>query len=419
MKVYLVGGAVRDELMGVDSKDRDYVVVGSTHEEMIALGYTQVGAAFPVYLNPQTKEEYALARTEKSTGPGYHDFEVVFGPEVTLEEDLYRRDLTINAIAKDLDTGEYIDPFFGQVDIRHRTLRPVSEDSFKEDPLRIYRLARFAARYSDFSIAGETYGLCRKASGGLPHLPKERKFAEINKCFSDTSAGNKPSKMIELLVSLGEFPELRALLHIPQPEKHHAEGDPFIHTMMVLDAANDKGCHPETQWACLCHDLGKVCYDKFGNLHGHEAYGVPIAEQMCERYGVPKYWKRLALVVTENHGRMHKVLEMTPKKVYNLMQRISAEKDSDFAHKFMDVAVADSIGRLPSVENYPQAVVMTKCMSELKNNMDDISEECSQIAKKFAGRPELIRDNVTALKVRYVARALKDAKSVFSLGGVV
>lgn len=190
MKVYLVGGAVRDELMGVPCKDRDYVVVGSTHEDMLAAGFSMPhGASFPVYLHPETREEYALARTEKSTGPGYHDFEVVFSPEVTIQEDLARRDLTINAIARDLDTGEYIDPYGGIEDIMAGVLRNVSAESMREDPLRIYRLARFLARFGGrFTVDKSTMFVAKCAQATLAALPKERKMAEIRKCFEDQSS---------------------------------------------------------------------------------------------------------------------------------------------------------------------------------------------------------------------------------------
>lgn len=413
MKIYAVGGQVRDELMGLVPKDRDYVVVGSTHEEMISLGFTQVGAAFPVYLHPESKEEYALARTERSTGPGYHDFEVVFNDHVTIEEDLARRDLTINAIAKDMETGFYIDPFDGISDIVNKILRVTHRRAMIEDPLRVYRLARLFARFGgDFRIALDTLRCIPNGDDFLSNLPNERKVAEIKKCFEDNSLQNKPSLMFDFLSQLGEFNELKDLLGIPQPEKHHAEGDPFVHTMMVLDHANSIGAHPETQWAALCHDLGKVCYHKYGNLHGHEAYGVRITEALSDRFGVPNSWKKLAKVVTEHHGRMHKVLEMKPKKVYELIKNINGEKDPEFAQKFMDVCVSDAAGRIPASLDYPQAFVLTQCLAKLKQNSVEISLQSAEIAQQFSGRPEIIRDKVRNVKVGYVAKALSEAKKM-------
>lgn len=414
MKIYLVGGAVRDEVMGIEPKDRDYVVVGSTHEEMISLGFTQVGAAFPVYLEPNTKEEYALARTERSTGSGYHDFEVVFNEHVTIEEDLARRDLTINAIAKDMETGEYIDPFGGIFDIERGKLVAVGEKTFVEDPLRIYRLARLFARHADrFTISWRTIKQCEEAKGNLSALPKERKVAELKKCLEDTSPSNVPSKMIEFLTQMGEFPELEALKGIPQPEKHHAEGDPFIHTMMVIEEAH-KLAQGDSRvvWSALCHDLGKVCYNTFGNLHGHEQYGVPIVKKLCERFGVPNTWRDLSLVVTEYHGRMHKVLDMKPKKVYDLIRNVRGEKDPVFAEAFAKACLADALGRIPARNgNYPQHAAFNACLKEMKDNAREISFSSVAIAERFPGRPDLIRDSIKNLKTGYVARALRSVKA--------
>lgn len=419
MKVYLVGGAVRDELMGLEPKDRDYVVVGATHEKMISMGFIQVGASFPVYLHRESKEEYALARTEISTGPGYHDFEVVFNDHVTIEEDLARRDLTINAIAKDLETGEYIDPFGGIFDIERGKLYAVSEKTFFEDPLRIYRLARFYARHSDrFQISWSALQQCEDAKHNLASLPNERKVAELKKCFEDTSLSNKPSKMIEFLTTMGEFPELEILKGIPQPEKHHAEGDPFIHTMMVIEEAK-KNANGDARiiWSALCHDLGKVCYNKFGNLYGHEQYGVSITKSLCERFGVPNSWRNLAGVVTEYHGRMHKVMDMKPRKVYDLLRVARGEKDPAFAEAFAKVCLSDAMGRIPARDGtYPQYAAFMSCLAELKENSLEISVASTEIAEKFSQRPQLIQENIRSLKTRYVAKALKETKDSLKEG---
>lgn len=414
MKVFLVGGAVRDEIMGYVCKDRDYVVVGSTHDEMIAAGFEQVGAAFPVYLHPETKEEYALARTEQSTGPGYHDFEVVFSPDVTIEQDLARRDLTINAIAKDLDTGDYIDPFGGIADINNKLLRAVHSKIMLEDPLRVYRLARLFARFGgDFKIEYSTLGVCYVASNHLVSLPKERKMAEIRKCFEDQSWLNKPSLMIEMLAGLGEFPEVAALKGALQPEAHHPEGDAYVHTMLCLDYAQMMQVGADVKWAVLCHDLGKVQFFTRGNLHGHEAGGLPHVRSLNERFGVPNKWADLALRVCEEHTRLHRIADMGAKKVYDLMVKVRANKDNEFATKFVEACICDARGRGPDkmLDAYPAADVFWACTVELQNNRDEISEQCREIAESFKGRPQLVAEHVKKLKVGYVARALSRVKS--------
>lgn len=414
MKVFLVGGAVRDELMGVESKDRDYVVVGSTHEDMVSLGFEQVGATFPVYLHPETKEEYALARTESSTGEGYHDFEVMFSPDVTIQEDLARRDLTINAIAKDLETGEYIDPYGGIRDIQEGVLRNVSAAAMREDPLRIYRLARFLARFGGkFVVDHSTMFICESAKATLASLPKERKMAEIRKCFEDQSNDNRPSLMVDMLCNLGEMPEVNNLKGVLQPVEHHPEGDAYVHTLLCLDYAQALKSSPEVKWSVLCHDLGKVMYWKYGNLHGHEEAGLPYVKELSDRFGVPNKWATLARRVTEDHTRLHRINELKPKKVFDLLERIRATKDVDFAMKFMDACVCDAKGRGPEkiFDNYDQEYVLWAGAVELHRYRDEISEKCSEISKRLKGRPELVRLEVRAVKTGYVGRALKRVKA--------
>lgn len=414
MKIYLVGGAVRDELMGVPSKDRDYVVVGSTHEEMISLGFEQVGAAFPVYLHPETKEEYALARTEVSTGPGYHDFEVVFSPEVTIEADLARRDLTINAIAKDLDTGEYIDPFYGQVAIKKGILEQVSNTTMFEDPLRIYRLARFVARHGGkFTVSPNTLAHCKLAKDNLASLPKERKMAEIRKCFEDQGSNNKPSLMIDMLCDLGEFPELAKLRGVEQPATHHPEGDAYTHTLLCLDYAQGIMSSPEVKWAVLCHDLGKSQWWKYGNLHGHEDSGIPFVEEVCNRFGVPNRWKDLALKVCKNHTRLHQIAKMKPRKVYDLLVDIKATKDYPFALQFVEACVCDARGRGPTKmqDHYDQQYILWAGAVELHRHKSEISEKSKEIADRHKGRPDLVREEIRSLKIGYVSRSLTKVKA--------
>ncbi|UZZ64109.1 CCA tRNA nucleotidyltransferase [Escherichia phage A7_1] len=411
MKVYLVGGAVRDELMSVESKDRDYVVVGATHEEMIEKGFTKVGAAFPVYLHPETKEEYALARTERSTGPGYHDFEVVFSPDVTIEQDLMRRDLTINAIAKDISTGEIIDPCGGALDIELRRLRCVSIKAFIEDPLRVYRLARLHARYGgEFTIDPDTWGMCKDVD--LSALPKERKFAEIKKCFSDQSEMNKPSVMIRMLTQLGEFPELVDLYDVVQPKEHHPEGDAFVHTLLCMDYAQATRASEAVKWAVLCHDLGKCIYWVTGKLHGHEEHGIKLTEQVCDRFGVPNNWKKLALAVTEHHTRLHRIKEMKPKKVYDLLVALRGEKDQAFLSEFIDACICDARGRGPEkmFDSYTQPLVLFSALAGIVQNSVAISKESKEISERFAGRPEEIKNRIRNVKVRYVTQYLDKLK---------
>lgn len=417
MKIYLVGGAVRDMLMGREPKDRDYVVVGSTHEEMIALGFgIPVGASFPVYLHPVTGDEYALARTERSTGPGYHDFEVVFSPDVTLEEDLERRDLTINAIAYDEESGEFIDPFDGLWDIEHRLLRAVSEKAMIEDPLRVYRAARFYARYSDmdFDFTNDTASAMLEAIPSLKHLPKERKFAEIQKCFNDQSEGNKPSSMIDILVELGELPELEALQLVPQPPEHHPEGDAYTHTMLVMDAAKDLFAKPEVMWAAMLHDVGKaVTYKELGNLHGHEEAGVPVAAEICDRFGVPQSWKKLALAVTKNHGRIHRIMEMKPKSVYDLFAELKVEKSLDMLINVIAASVYDSNGRGPTRSKaYPQGLFLMRVALHFTapSMRKDMREESQKIALKWKGNPAMISSEIRAMKISKIRSIIRTVK---------
>jgi tRNA nucleotidyltransferase (CCA-adding enzyme) len=425
MKIYLVGGAVRDMLMDKEPKDRDYVVVGSTHEEMVSLGFGMpCGSAFPVYRHPETKEEYALARTERSTGPGYHDFETLFSPDVTLEQDLLRRDLTINAIAYDEEVGEFIDPHGGIEDIKNKLLRPVNPQAFLEDPLRIYRLARLFARYGgEFQIDCRTMWLVSKAvkAGGLNHLPKERKFAEIEKCFKDYSHSNKPSLMITFLADIGELPEIAALEGIPQPPDHHPEGDAFVHTMLVLDAAFNLGASAKELFAAMLHDVGKaVVYKEFGVLHGHEEAGVPVVHELCDRLGVPGSWRKLAAVCTKHHGHVHKIMEMKPRKVYNLLNLLKAEQDFDTLLSLCLVCQADAWGRGPTKYGkvYKQGSYLMDIACGLAENRKELKQKSKDIAMKFYGREvagnfstnHMIAEQIRAEKIAVVRNLILEIK---------
>lgn len=367
MKVFLVGGAVRDEIIGRAVHDRDYVVVGSTHEEMISLGFKQVGNSFPVYLHPQTGDEYALARTERKTGKGHTGFEVHFTPDVTLEEDLSRRDLTINAIAKDIETGEFIDPFGGIKDIEHKRLKHVSE-AFMDDPLRILRLWRFRAQLGpEWGIDAATGTLIEMGKHRLEEISGERQWKEMEKALQS----NNFKLYIEHLASptggmgwhsdYNAFPELAVLRGVEQPAEWHPEGDAYIHTIRCLEECDYYGMSPMVKFAVLCHDLGKrYTHDKYGNLHGHEAAGVPIVKALCERLKVPNTFRDLALVVTEHHTQMHCLegrngaKDATAGSIYELLLNTGALKDNQRAMDFALACYMDMCGRGDSGRRQPE-----------------------------------------------------------------
>ncbi|WP_130536481.1 multifunctional CCA addition/repair protein [Thiomicrorhabdus indica] len=373
METYLVGGAVRDALLGIEVYDRDWVVVGATPKQMLEKGFEQVGKDFPVFLHPKTKEEHALARTERKQGRGYHGFEVFAEPSVTLEEDLIRRDLTINAMAQ-TPAGEIIDPYNGQQDLENRVLRHVS-DAFSEDPLRVLRVARFAAKLAPFGfkVAPETVALMRQMvdSGELEQLTPERVWQEVVKVLNSV----KPSEFFEVLAAVGAdkvlFQELHALHGVEQPEKHHPEGDVWIHTMMVLESAGRLSSDIDVRFAALMHDLGKGVTPRelWPKHHGHEAAGLPLVKAVCKRFRVPKKVEQFALKVTEYHGLIHKALsrdasgekrselkpELKPKTYHKVLQNCGAYKDAATFEKILTACMADARGRLgfESV-GYPQ-----------------------------------------------------------------
>lgn len=365
MQVYLVGGAVRDSLLGGTAYDRDWVVVGSTPEEMLQQGFQQVGKDFPVFLHPDTKEEYALARTERKAGTGYHGFEVFAEPSVTLEEDLVRRDLTINAIAQTQE-GQIVDPYNGRQDLNDRILRHVSE-AFKEDPLRVLRVARFAAKLAPygFTLAEETEQLMVKmvSSGELSDLTPERVWQEVVKAL-DTA---KPSLFFEVLDKVGAvkvlFPELFQLHGVTQPEKHHPEGDVWIHTMMVLDAAAKLSEDSAVRFAALVHDLGKGVTPKeyWPKHHGHEGAGIPLVKAISKRYRLPKKVQQLAEKVTEFHGLVHKGLDsagqpyLKPVTYLKVIKGCGALKNRDDFEKVLLACESDAKGRTGyEAVSYPQ-----------------------------------------------------------------
>ena len=349
MEIYLVGGYVRDQLLGIDTRDRDWVVVGATPGEMLALNYQQVGKDFPVFLHPKTNEEYALARTERKTAPGYAGFSFQTDASVTLEEDLARRDLTINAIAQAKD-GSLVDPYNGQADLKNKILRHVSP-AFVEDPVRILRVARFAARFAEmgFHIADETMQLMSDMvnNGEVDALVAERVWQETNTALAEKS----PAVFFEVLRECGAlkklFPEIDQLWGVPQPEKHHPEIDTGVHTMMVLSQAAKLSADPRVRFAALVHDLGKgiTPKDQWPKHIEHEARGVPLVRQLCDRYRIPNDYRELALLVTRYHLHYHRAAELRDDTFLKTLEALDAFRRPERFELFLLACEADSRGR--------------------------------------------------------------------------
>lgn len=368
MHTYLVGGAVRDQLLKRPVKDKDYVVVGATVQQMLNLGFKQVGKDFPVFLHPQSNEEYALARTEKKAGSGYTGFVCDFSPDITLEQDLHRRDLTINAMAMS-DNGDIIDPYNGQRDLNNRILRHVSP-AFVEDPLRVFRVARFAARYHhlDFKIADETQTLMQQLadSGEITHLTAERVWQET----ANSLQGEDPHIYFQTLKNTGAlaswFTELDALWGVPNPAKWHPEIDSGVHTLMVLQQAAKLSQTLPVRFAALVHDLGKALTpaDKWPSHHGHEKLGLKPVATLCERLKVPNDCRELALLVCEFHAHLHRALELKPASVLKLFNRADAWRRPQRFSDFLTCCEADARGRTGfELNSYPQREYLTRCLS--------------------------------------------------------
>ena len=359
MKIYLVGGAVRDALLGLPVKVKDWVVVGATPQEMLDAGYQQVGRDFPVFLHPQTREEYALARTERKSGSGYTGFTCYAAPDVTLEEDLQRRDLTINALAQD-DDGHIVDPYQGRRDLDNRLLRHVSP-AFSEDPLRVLRVARFAARYAhlSFRIADETLALMRDmtAAGELEHLTPERVWKETENALTTRN----PQVFFQVLRDCGAlrvlFPEVDALFGVPAPAKWHPEIDTGIHTLMTLSMAAMLSPNVDVRFATLCHDLGKGLTPKalWPRHHGHGPAGVKLVEQLCQRLRVPNEIRDLAKLVAEFHDLIHTFPILQPKTIVKLFDSIDAWRKPQRVEQIALTSEADVRGRTGfEASDYPQ-----------------------------------------------------------------
>ena len=410
MNIYAVGGAIRDELLGVPALDRDYVVVGATPEQMVAQGYRPVGKDFPVFLHPQTHEEYALARTERKTAAGYHGFQFFYAPEVTLEEDLARRDLTINAMAREVRpdgelTGPVIDPFNGRADLQARLFRHVS-DAFLEDPVRILRIARFAARFVDFTVAPETMTLMQKmvADGEVDALVAERVWQEVSRGLME----KKPSRMFEVLRECGALarilPEIDALFGVPQRADYHPEVDTGVHVMMVIDHAAAQGYALTVRFAALTHDLGKATTpeDVLPRHIGHEGRSVDLLKPFCERLRVPNECRDLAMLVAREHGNIHRVMEMGAAALVRLLERSDAiRKPARFAEA-LQACEADARGRLGfEMREYPQAERLRVALVAARG------VDAGAVAAGLADSPSGIKDAVHRERVRAVERVIE------------
>ncbi len=354
MKTYVVGGAVRDRLLGLPVQDHDHVVVGATPEEMLARGFRPVGKDFPVFLHPETHEEYALARTERKTAPGYKGFNFHAEPDVTLEEDLARRDLTINAIACAED-GTLVDPFGGQADLAARVLRHVGP-AFAEDPVRVLRVARFAARFSDFHVAEETLALMRLMAdnGEVDHLVPERVWQELSRGLMEA----RPSRMIEVLRACGALakmlPELDRLFGVPQPAEHHPEIDTGAHVLRVVDRAAVRRFPLPVRYAALLHDLGKGAtpHAEWPHHHGHEATGAALAETVSERLRAPADCRDLAVLAAREHGVIHDAAVLRPATLVKLLERADALRRPERFGQLLEACECDFRGR-PGWEDRP------------------------------------------------------------------
>ncbi|WP_236201356.1 multifunctional CCA addition/repair protein [Pseudomonas pseudonitroreducens] len=360
MQIYKVGGAVRDRLLGIPFSDTDWVVVGASADEMLAQGYRPVGADFPVFLHPKTGEEYALARTERKSGRGYGGFTFHASPDVTLEEDLIRRDLSINAMAED-DNGRVIDPYHGQKDLEARLLRHVSP-AFAEDPLRVLRVARFAARYTPlgFSVAPETLALMRELSesGELQALTAERSWKEISRALMEP----RPDVFIQVLRDCGALavlmPEVDALFGVPQPPQHHPEVDTGEHVLAVLRECAKHGQPLSVRWACLVHDVGKgeTRQEEWPKHHAHEHLGLPLIDAINARFKVPRDCQELARLVGEFHTHCHRALELRPNTVLELLQSFDVYRRPQRFEEFLAASEMDARGRHGLEDrDYPQA----------------------------------------------------------------
>lgn len=399
MKIYTVGGAVRDGLLGLPVKDRDYVVVGATPQALLERGFRPVGRDFPVFLHPDSHEEYALARTERKTAPGYQGFAFHAAPDVTLEQDLARRDLTINAIAQDED-GTLVDPYHGREDIARRVFRHVSA-AFVEDPVRILRVARFAARFADFTVAPDTNALMRHMveQGEVDALVPERVWQELARGLME----HKPSRMFEVLRDCGALarilPELDALWGVPQPEKWHPEIDTGVHVMLVIDWAAAQGLPLPVRFAALLHDLGKGSTppEMWPRHHGHEARSEQLAEQVCTRLKVPGECRDLALMTAREHGNVGRSFEMRADTLVRFFARCDAFRKPERFLAMMRAAECDHRGRTGLEQQpFPQAAYLAGALQAAQNI------DAGAIARQQT-QPQRIPEAIQAARTEQVA----------------
>ncbi|MBD8532417.1 MULTISPECIES: multifunctional CCA addition/repair protein [unclassified Massilia] len=403
MQIYVVGGAVRDALLGLPVQDRDHVVVGATPEAMLAAGFRPVGKDFPVFLHPDTQEEYALARTERKTAPGYHGFVFHTAPEVTLEDDLVRRDLTINAMAQGED-GVIVDPYGGRSDLDARVFRHVSP-AFAEDPVRILRLARFAARFPEFTVAPETLALMQTMveAGEVDALVPERVWQELARGLME----NHPSRMLAVLRDCGALarimPELDALWGVPQPPKHHPEVDTGVHMMLVIDVAAEGRHTLAVRFAALMHDLGKgvTPADKWPSHHGHEGMGTKLIAALCQRLKVPNDCRDLALITAREHGNVARAFELRANTMVTLFERCDAFRKPERFNDMLLAAECDARGRGDPTHPmrtrpYPQRPYLERALAVARAvNAGEVAASCGDNKAQI---PEAVhRARVTAV----------------------
>ena len=408
MKTFVVGGAVRDRLLGLPVQDRDHVVIGATPEQMLAQGFRPVGKDFPVFLHPETSEEYALARTERKTAPGYKGFLFHAAPDVTLEEDLVRRDLTINAIAETGD-GTLIDPFGGQHDLEARVFRHVS-DAFAEDPVRILRLARFAARFADFTVAPETEALMRAMvlAGEVDALVPERVWQELSRGLME----HAPSRMFEVLRRCGALarilPELDRLWNVPQVQ-HPPEVDASLHVMMVLDMAAAQGAALPVRFAALVHDLGTGATPPSESPRNfdHEARSVELAEAVCHRLKIPNDCRELALMAAREHGNVLRAQQLRPVTIVKMLERCDAFRKPQRFIDMLEVAECDHRSRIGSQDQpFPQSRRLQSALEAARTvNAGAIAQAT---ATSHPGQPSRIPEAIHEARIAAVALCVKE-----------
>ena len=411
MRAYVVGGAVRDELLGLPVQDHDWVVVGATPEQMLAQGFRPVGKDFPVFLHPETQEEYALARTERKTAPGYHGFVFHTSPDVKLEDDLVRRDLTINAMARAED-GTIVDPYGGQQDLQNRIFRHVS-DAFAEDPVRILRLARFAARFPEFRVAESTNALMRRMveEGEVDALVPERVWQELSRGLME----QKPSRMFDVLRDCGALarilPELDALWGVPQPPLHHPEVDTGVHLMLVIDYAAERGLELPVRFAALMHDLGKgrTPEEHWPKHHGHEGMGPRLIADLCKRLRVPTDCRDLAVMTAREHGNVSRALELRPNTIVTLLERCDAFRKPERFAQMLLASECDARGRGHETHEmryreYPQGPYLLRALAAARG------VNAGEIAGQYVENKEKIPEAIHAARVSAVKAALNDVR---------